>query len=245
MSEAMDTPTMADELLVMDDGASSIEPGHSLVGGMAHPDLSLTPAHHPHAPRSEQLRALRTELMMRRDHTGTERAEVVTLLSSGCGEGRSQMAAELAITFAQLGRPTLLLDADMRHPRQHLLFGMDNHHGLSQMLASGRPPRLYPVSGMPHLMLHTAGAPPSNPVELLSGPAFEQALRHYRQDYDFIVIDTPPLDTYADALAVINLARRGLVLTRAQHTRYQDTKQMLRRLAATRAQILGSVINHF
>ena len=95
------------------------------------------------------------------------------------------------------------------------------------------------------LLLHTAGAPPSNPVELLSSPAFEQALRRYRQDHDFIVIDTPPLDTYADALAVINLAQRGLVLTRAQHTRYQDTRQMLRRLAATRAQILGSVINHF
>lgn len=245
MSQTMETPMTFDELLAPDDGPASIDPGHALVGGMAHPDLSLTPAHHPHAARSEQLRALRTELMMRRDNTDDERAQVVTLLSSGCGEGRSQMAAELAITFAQLGRPTLLLDADMRHPRQHLLFGMDNHHGLSQMLASGRPPRLYPVSGMPHLLLHTAGAPPSNPVELLSGSAYEQAFRRYRQDYDFIIIDTPPLDTYADALAVVNLARRGLVLTRAQRTRYRDTKQMLRRLAATRAEILGSVINHF
>lgn len=243
MIEMMDTPTMVDEPLAVDDGPSTIEPGHALVGGMAHPDLSLTPAHHPHAPRSEQLRALRTELMMRPEDS--DRGEVVTLLSPGCGEGRSQLAAELAITFAQLGRPTLLLDADMRHPRQHLLFGVDNRHGLSRMLAEGRPPRLYPVSGMPHLMLHPAGAPPSNPVELLSSPAFEQALRRYRQDYDFVVIDTPPLGTYADALAVINLARRGLVLTRAQRTRYQETRQMLRRLAATRAQILGSVINHF
>lgn len=243
MIEMMDTPTMVDEPVAAHGDPVAIEPDHALVGGMAHPDLSLTPAHHPHAPRSEQLRALRTELMMRRD--GSTRAEVVVMLSPGCGEGRSQLAAELAITFAQLGRATLLLDADMRHPRQHLLFGVDNRHGLSQMLAEGRTPRLYPVSGMPHLMLQPAGAPPSNPVELLSGPAFEQALARYRQDYDFIVIDTPPLGTYADALAVINLARRGLVLTRAQHTRYQDTKQMLRRLAATRAQILGSVINHF
>jgi len=243
MSEMMDAYTTLPEDPPVVDDAPSIPPGHALVGGMAHPGLSLTPVHQPHAPRSEQMRALRTELMMRRERTDS--AEIVTLLSPGCGEGRSQLAAELAITFAQLGRPTLLLDADMRHPRQHLLFDVDNRHGLSQLLAEGQAPRLYPVSGMPHLRLHTAGSPPSNPVELLSGTAFEEALARYRQDYDFIIIDTPPLDTYADALAVISLTRHGLVLTRAQHTRYRDTRQMLRRLTAARAQILGSVINHF
>lgn len=244
MIEVMDTPvTTSAEPVAMDDDAYTIQSDHALVGGLAYPDESLIPAHQPHAPRSEQLRALRTELMLRRDTT--DRADVVTLLSPGSGEGRSQLAAELAISFAQLGRPTLLLDADMRHPRQHVLFGIDNRRGLSQMLAEGQPPRLYPVSGVPQLLLLPAGTPPSNALELLSGPAFENALKQWRQDYDFIVIDTPALDSYADGLAVINLARRGLVLTRAQHTRYHDTRQMMRRLAATRAQILGSVINHF
>lgn len=244
MIEVMDTPaTTTDAPGAMDGASSTIQLDHALVGGLAHPDESLISAHQPHAPRSEQLRALRTQLMLRRDDTG--RADVVTLLSPGRGEGRSQLAAELAITFAQLGRPTLLVDADMRHPRQHVLFGVDNRHGLSQMLTEGHPPRLYPVSGRPNLSLHPAGTPPSNALELLSSPAFENALRQWRQDYDFIVIDTPPLDTYADGLAVIDLAQRGLVVTRAQRTRYHDTRQMMRRLAATRAQILGSVINHF
>lgn len=244
MSEVMDTPTTSSgEPLAIEDEASTIQPGRALVGGMAHPDQSLISVHQPHAARSEQLRALRTELMLRRD--GTERANIVTLLSAGCGEGRSQLAAELALSFAQLGRPTLLLDTDMRHPRQHLLFGIDTRHGLSQMLAEGHPPHLYPVSGMPNLMVQPAGRPPANPLELLSSAGFEHALGQWRRDYDFIVIDTPPLDTYADGLAVIDLVRRGLVVTRAQHTRYHDTRQMLRRLAATRAQILGSVINHF
>lgn len=244
MIEVMDTPTVTPgEPVETDRDPDTIPPDHALVGGLAYPDPSLISAHQPHATRSEQMRALRTEMMLRRDDTGG--ADVVTLLSAGRGEGRSQLAAELAITFAQLGRPTLLLDADMRHPRQHTLFGIDNRQGLSQMLTERLPPRLFPVSGLPNLMLLPAGTPPSNALELLSGPGFEQALAQWCQDYAFIIIDTPPLDTYADGLAVVNLAQRGLVLTRAQHTRYHDTRQMLRRLAATRAQILGSVISHF
>ena len=82
------------------------------------PGPQLIIAHEPDNPRSEHLRALRTELLLLNE--GTRGANIVAILSAGAGEGRSQLAAELAIAFAQLGRRTLLVDADMRNPRQHI-----------------------------------------------------------------------------------------------------------------------------
>src|SRR5262249_50072726 len=89
----------------------------------ARPGRRLTVAHAPHDAHSETLRALRTELLLRRHDAET--AQVMALLSPCHCEGRSQLAAELAIVFSQLGR-TLLVDADLRYPEQHMLFNCEN-----------------------------------------------------------------------------------------------------------------------
>jgi receptor protein-tyrosine kinase len=155
------------------------------------------------------------------------------------------LAAELAIAFAQTGRPTLLVDADLRRPRQHLLFGTDNRQGLSLAVASGVKPYLHAVHGLPRMSVLTAGAIPSNPLELLSSNGFASMVEGWRDDFEFVVIDTAPVIHFSDALAVANFVGRVLVLSRAQHTPYEDMQEMLRRLAATRSQILGAVISHF
>lgn len=207
------------------------------------PSQRLVLAHWPYHPRSEKIRMLRTELLLR--HEKSESANVVAVLSPCASEGRSQLAAELAIAFAQLGRPTLLVDADLRHPQQHVLFNADNTQGLSEAIAREEAPRFQPVQGLPSLFLLTAGAPPPNPLELLSDRRFEVMASEWQQHFQFVVFDTPPVSRYADGLAVATIVGRVLSLSRARETPYRETRDMMRRLGATQSRILGAVINHF
>jgi protein-tyrosine kinase len=194
-------------------------------------------------PRNEKMRALRTELLLLNE--ATSGANIMAILSPGSGEGRSQLCAELAISFAQLGRRTLLVDADMRTPQQHVLFGSSNEFGLSQAISQNTKPYLHPVKGLEHMFLLCAGVIPPNPLELLSDGRYEKLLSEWRGTYEFVIIDTPPVTLYADALAVATMVGRVLILSRAKMTSYKHAGDMLRRLKTTRAQVLGGVINHF
>jgi receptor protein-tyrosine kinase len=212
-------------------------------GERVKPGTKLILAHDPDNPRSERLRALRTELLLL--HEAGRGANMVAVVSAGAGEGRSQLAAELAISFAQLGRRTLLVDADMRKPTQHVLFGATNQHGLSQAISHNEKPFFHPVLGLPLMHLLTAGPVPPNPLELLSDGRFSNLLNDWRNAYEFIVLDTPPVDQCADGLAVATMAARVLVLSRASHTTFKSTRSLMRRLATTQSKLLGAVINHF
>ena len=194
-------------------------------------------------PRNEKMRALRTELLLLNETTNG--ANVMAVLSPSSGEGRSQLCAELAISFAQLGRRTLLVDGDMRKPQQHLLFGSGNEFGLSQAISQSTKPYLHPVKGLEHMFLLSAGIIPSNPLELLSDGRCEKLLTDWRSAYEFVIIDTPPVSLYADALAMATMVGRVLILSRAKMTSYKNAGEMMRRLKTTRAQVLGGVINHF
>jgi len=207
------------------------------------PSDKLMLVNDPYSAHAENVRALRTELLLRRGVAG--QADFVALLSPSSGEGRSCLAAELAIAFAQIGQPTLLVDADLRHPSQHLLFGADNQQGLSNALTEDTAPCVHPVQGLPQLFVLTAGSAQHNPLELLSDSRFERVVEEWRWTFSFVVLDTPPSDRYSDGLAVAKLIGRVLILSRAQHTAYRGTKELLRRLSATQSQILGAVINHF
>lgn len=209
----------------------------------AMPAPCLVVAHQPDHPRSEQIRLLRTELLLR--HEAVDTANIFAILSPCPREGRSQLAAELAIAFAQLGQPTLLVDADLRHPRQHVLFNANNAYGLSQALVRGQKPRFQTVAELPSLFLLTSGPPLPNPLDLLSDRLFEGLADEWQRDFQFVVLDTPPVRQYADGLAVATIIGRVLSLSHARHTPYKHSLDMMRRLAATRSRVLGAVINHF
>lgn len=193
--------------------------------------------------RSERIRALRTELMLLND--SGQRGNVLALVSPGRAEGRSLLCAELAIAFAQLGRRTLLIDADLRHPRQHVLFTAENQWGLAQTLDLGEAPYLHAVDGLPELAVLVSGTVPPNPLELVSHRRFERLITDLRRQFDFIVIDTPAVSQYSDALQIAALAQRVLALSRTESTSLQSMKEMLRRLAATQSKIVGAVISRF
>jgi protein-tyrosine kinase len=221
-------------------------PGRSVVlrqGEKVNPGPNLILAHDQNHPRSEQMRALRTALLLLND-PGNQ-ANVLALLSPCAAEGRSQLAAELAIAFSQLGRRTLLIDGDLRRPKQQLLFGARNELGLGQALSQSRQPLMNTVEGLPFLWLLPAGTKVSNPLELLSDGHFERLLANWRRQYEFIVIDTPPVTEFSDGLAIATLSGRVLVLSRAAVTTHNSMREMLRRLASTQSRILGAVVNQF
>ena len=207
------------------------------------PGPRLILAHDSDNPRSERLRALRTELLLM--HDAGQAANMVAMVGSDSGEGRSQLCGELAISFAQLGRRTLLVDADLRRPSQHLLFGSTNDHGLSDAIPRSEKPYYHPVEGLPTMHLLTSGPIPRNPLELLSDGRFSSLVNEWRNSYEFVVFDTPPVSKCADALAVATTTARALVLSRAKHTTYASTKALMRRLDSTQSRLLGAVINHF
>lgn len=208
------------------------------------PSHELILAHDPYNARSERLRALRTELMLL-DDTPSQ-CYVLALVSPSPGEGRSLLAGELAIAFSQLRRRTLLIDADLRRPRQHVLFGAEIiAGGLAQALATGSPPALLGVEGLPNLSILTSGPIAPNPLELLSDGRFGRLVTKFRYDFDNIVIDTPPVSNYADGLAIATTAGRALVIGRAAKTPRRDMKDMMRRLVTTQARVMGAVLSCF
>ncbi len=209
----------------------------------AKPAACLILKNNPDDPRSERIRALRTELLLLDDWT--THGNALALLSPGAGEGRSLLAAELAIAFSQLGRRTLLVDADLRRPRQHELFCAENERGLAQALALREPPQLLDVEGLPNLSLLTSGPLMPNPLELISDSAFQQLVSDWRSDFAYVILDTPPLTRFSDGLAIATLTARAMVVSRANSTPHGAMKDMLRRLANTRSNILGAVINNF
>jgi len=207
------------------------------------PGSELVLAHDAQHPHSEAIRALRTKLLLARDdsrHSGT-----LVVLSPSPAEGRSRLCAELAIAFAQLDRPTLLVDADLRNPRQHVLFGSPSAAGLAQALRHGDPPNVHGLHGLPKMALLLSGGTPTNPLELLSGDRFEQLVVGWQRDYEFVIIDTPPVTRYSDGLAIAAAARRALIVTRARATSFADLSEMTRQLASAPMHVVGAVINRF
>ena len=205
----------------------------------------LVVARQPFHPRSEELRALRTQLLIRWPIAGVTRRGLA-VVSPGCGEGRSYVAANLAVLFSQLGERTLLVDADLRAPRQHRIFNIPDACGLSAVL-SGRAdgdavigiPELGPLSVLP------AGAGPPNPQELLLSPAFAALLGRLEAEFDVIVFDTPPAKPYADAQSLAIRAGSVVLLARKDHTSLADATGVIAELNATGTRIIGSVLNAF
>jgi protein-tyrosine kinase len=193
----------------------------------------------------EELRAVRTQLLMR--WFNPEAGRRTLAITSACArEGRSFIAANLAVVFSQLGQRTLLIDADFRSPRQQNIFNIPDRFGLSSAL-SGRADLsvALPVSGLTGLSVLPAGPIPPNPLELLSRASFATLLAKAQSEYDAILIDTPPVTEYADASCVAFRASDALLVVRQDHTQVARTERALRDLADASARIVGTVMNAY
>lgn len=212
-------------------------------GPKLRPTQQLIVAQNLHHPHSEAIRGLCSELLLRTRNQG---GAIISVLSPCAGEGRSQLAAEIAIAFSQLGRRTLLVDADLRSPRQHVLFNGQNGSGLSNALHDRTTKmQLHGIESLPTMALLTSGTSPADPLELLSGIQFEQLTIEWRRNFEYVIVDTPPAAKTSDAIAVASVTANVLLLSRADVTPFSALKEVSRKLEATHARTLGAVISKF
>lgn len=202
-------------------------------------------AYAPFTSQVEALRALRSQLMLRWFDTGLDQ-NALAIVSAERREGRSFIAANLAVVFAQLGERTLLVDADMRNPSQHRLFGINNRNGLSAVLAGRagadavqRIPALHNLSVLP------AGARPPNPQELLARPHFPQLLQQLAGQLDVILLDTPAASETADAQIIVVRTGAALIVARKDMARKWRVQGVSETVAQARATIVGAVLNDY
>lgn len=212
-------------------------------------DESLSPeiiaAFRPYSPFVEQLRALRSQLMLRW-FTGAPNQRAITVVSAERGEGRSFLVANLAVVFSQLGQRTLLIDADLRTPRQHQIFKLDNRIGLSNVLAGrGGIEAIVRVPSLSDLSVLPAGTIPPNPQELLGRPALEQLVDELAVGFDVILLDSPAAAHAADAQMLARVTGGVVVLARRDATRIQRVQELAGAMEQAGARLVGAIFNDF
>ena len=201
-----------------------------------------TPADALRDPRSgiaEAYRSARTALQFATTE-GVPRTLLVT--STRPGEGKSTTAMALAQSFTQMGRRTLLVDADLRNPAQHSLGVQDNSRGLSNVLAGALPWREAVVDRGEGLSLIASGPLPPNPAELLAGPHLATLLEQARGEYDLVLLDSPPVLGLADAPVLGHLADGTLLVIEAGGPRVDHVRDALKRLRASRTRVIGALL---
>src|SRR5881394_2143835 len=216
-----------------------------LVSGPEGVSKELIAAWDPFHPVVEELRTVRTQLLIRWYNPGAGRRTLA--IASPCArEGRSFVAANLAVSFSQLGQRTLLIDADFRAPRQQSIFNVPDRFGLSSAL-SGRADlsAAAPVTGLAGLSVLPAGPLPPNPLELLSRATFGALLAKAQSEYDIVLIDTPPATEYSDAQCVAYRAGDALLISRQDHTRVDDTERAVREISDASARVVGTLMNAY
>lgn len=214
-----------------------------LTRGESSVSTDVVAAYSPFSAPVEALRALRSQLMLRWFDTSLEK-KTLAVTSPARGEGRSWLTANLGVVFSQLGERTLIIDADLRHPAQHRLFGLDNRVGLSTAL-SGREAEhaVQRVPALRDLSVIPTGPTPPNPQELLARPLFAQLLSRLASDFDVILIDTPAGGGYADAQTVAVRASGALVVARKNVSRIGLVRSYADMLRQASACVVGSVLN--
>jgi receptor protein-tyrosine kinase len=187
---------------------------------------------------------MRSHLMLRWFDGDTAR-KTLAIMSPEPKEGRSFIAANLAVAFSQLGERVLLVDADFRNPVQHLLFGLENRTGLSAVISARQSAAdIERIPGLEHLSVLPAGPTPPNPVELLSLAAFPDLLEDFRNRFDLILIDSPPAAQYADAQIISARVSAVVFVVRKNATKALRARTTLENLR-NHTTILGTVLNDF
>lgn len=205
----------------------------------------LVTLNEPFSPRAEHFRALRSQLMMRHFGEALGR-QPLAVVSPEAGDGKSYCAANLAVVLAQVGGRTLLVDADMRHPRQRQVFGLPDAAGLSGLLA-GRADRrvIQQVPGVASLFVLPVGPLPPNPAELVERPVFALLMQELASQFDHVVVDTPSGSAGADATVIAARCGAALLVARKDHSRLAALGELLDSLGGGGVRVAGVVVNEF
>ena len=197
----------------------------------------------PFSDQAEVFRDIRSQLMLGVMSPEQPRRPLA-VLSSDVGDGKTFFVANLAAAFSQLGARTLVIDADMRRPRLHQIFGVPGLVGLSTIL-SGRAETdvIHQVPELPSLYVLPVGAVPPNPVELLQRPAFSLLLQEFCSKFDHVIVDTPAATYGADARVLAAKCGAALVIGRRGRSRLDSIQTLVTQVVRGQARFGGVLIN--
>ncbi len=195
----------------------------------------------PRSPAAECVRSIRTNLLFM---SPEKPLRTILVTSSGPGEGKTTTAAALAEAMADGGSRVLLLDADMRRPRMHEVFGLSKGSGLSSLIVGeGKLGELVRTSEVPNLSVLPCGPVPPNPAELLHTAAFAALLHEAMERFDRVIIDSPPAGVVSDAIVISTQVDGVLMVLKAGLTSRDAAARTTRALAAVNARVFGAVLN--
>jgi capsular exopolysaccharide synthesis family protein len=197
----------------------------------------------PRSPISEAYRTLRTNL----DFASLDQAlKTLVVTSSGVGEGKSTTLANLAVVSAQAGRKVILVDADLRRPTLHQVFGLSNEEGLTTMMRDegslSSPP--LQASGVEGLSLLTSGPLPPNPADLMGSRRMEEVMAALAEGADQVFFDTPPVVAVTDAAVLATKVDGVLLVISAGKTRRDHARTAVQRLEQINARVVGTVLTN-
>jgi len=220
-------------------GSKHAKPKGDAATGALHPVICTY--HQPRGRQAEAYRAVRTSLYF---GTQDENHKVIQITSPNPGDGKTTLAANLAVSIADSGKRVLLLDADFRRPKVHKYFGLDNAVGVSTVIAGEaeipdaiRPTTVENLSAMP------CGPRPHNPADLLTSPRFKEMIDLVRDQYDFVIVDTPPLLAVTDPSVVAPRVDGVLMVLRLSKHARDSAMRATETLNSLGVRTLGVVIN--
>jgi len=190
---------------------------------------------------AESFRNVRTNVLF---SSAAEGSRSLVITSTGPGEGKSVIAANLSIALAQSGQRVLLVDADMRKPRVHAIFGTLQQPGLSNVLVgNAKASEAVQTSAVSGLWLLPSGPHPPNPAELLGSKRFKDFMASLSQHFDWVVVDTPPVMAVTDSALVAHLSTGVLFVVGAEMTSRYAGQRALEQLERAQAKFIGAVLN--
>ena len=204
-------------------------------------DQDLVTHHDPLSQISEAFKITRTNI----EFSSIDRElKTIAITSSNQAEGKTIAIANLAITYAQIGRKVLLIDSDLRRPAVHRLFGLTNRRGLTNVLLSGLPMQDFIQPTLTNnLTVLTSGPVPPNPAELLMSAAMARLIDAARQEYDLVLFDCPPVGAVTDAAIIATKVDGTLYVVRAGKVNRKQLQRASALLKQVKAHVLGYILN--
>ena len=193
----------------------------------------------PLSPAAEAYRSLAANLQFA---YSDRQLQTIGVTSAAAGEGKSTTVANLAIALAQGGRRVIIVDADLRRPGQHTLFGVDREEGLANVLLGDQASLPLRDTGAAGVRLLTSGTVAGEPVEALGSRRFDHVLALARAQADFVLVDTPPAGALADTAMLAPRLEGVLLVISAGRTRRDMARRAREQLERVNANLLGVVL---
>jgi chain length determinant protein tyrosine kinase EpsG len=205
----------------------------------------LVVAHHPFDDRVEVFRDLRTQLLLNGFGAADDRA-ALAIVGANRRDGRSHVAANLAVAFGQLPGRTVLVDADLRQPRLHGIFKTPGISGLASLLGGRAETNvIFPVTDLPNLFVLPAGPTPPNPSELFLKPAFSLLLNELTSKFDYVIVDTPAAEHGSDARIIASRCGAAMAVARRNHSKLPQLQRLVTQMGKSQVRIAGLVMNEY